>query len=79
MSDLKEQLLDLKGEIEELSNKKARLEGVLSDTQKRLKDEFNCEDFDAAEQLLEKMKYETEQIEQSIQNQLTELQDEFDI
>lgn len=76
---VKEQLLELKEKIEKLSNKKARLEGILSDAQKRLREEFDCEDFDAAEQLLKEMEYETGQTEQSIQKQLKEIRDEFDI
>lgn len=68
-----EDLKQLRARLDGLKTQRAKDEGALEQTMKRLKDEFGCKDLDAARKLYATLRAENEQAEQAIETQATEL------
>ena len=68
-----EDLKQLRARLDGLKTQRAKDEGALEQTMKRLKDEFGCKDLNAARTLYAKLRAENEQAEQTIEAQATEL------
>jgi hypothetical protein len=74
---VEQRLLNLKDKIETAKSDKARAEGALAQLQARLAEEFNVNDVDAAEDLLEKLRAETAELEKKIEASVIEMEAKY--
>ncbi len=77
-SNLVDNLLKIKKRIDEAKTKKANLEGKIDSLLDDLKAEFDCTSFDEALKKLDSLREELEKQEQTLNQEIAKLQNEFD-
>lgn len=75
----KQDLLDLKREVDDAKNEVTRLEGQLELLMKDLKEKHGCSTIKAAEAVLEKTQGEIDNLEEQIKNGIAELEERYEI
>ena len=72
-------LLDLKKKVDEAKSTVSELTGQKTALMKQLKDDWSCATIEQAEKKLKTMKKEIENLEQSIKEGVTELEEKYNI
>lgn len=72
-------LINLKGDIEEAKQKVSELNGQKNALMKQLKDDFGCKDIKEAERKLSVMKTEIEKLDQEIDKGIEELSEKYNV
>ncbi len=75
----KQDLLELKEEIDSAKEKTAELTGRQKELMKELKDDWECDTIPQAEKKIEEMETEVEQINEKIKKGVEELEKEYDV
>jgi predicted nucleic acid-binding Zn-ribbon protein len=75
----KEQLLDLKDQIDEAKSSVSELKGQQTALLKQLKDTYKCSSIEAAETLSEKMKKDIDKLQKQIDEGCKELEEKYEL
>ena len=73
------ELLRLKEDIEEAKAKEQQLKGQNKMLLKQLKDEFDCDDIESANNKLAKIKKKSEKIKKEIDKKVQEIQEKYEL
>lgn len=75
----KDQLLELKEEIDNAKSETSKLEGKLEHLKGQLKKEWKCNSVKEAEEKLEEMKQESDKIQEKIDKGVRELEEKYEL
>lgn len=75
----KQELLDLKEEIDDAKNKVNRLEGRKEHLMQQLKEEWDCESIEEARQVLKELKEDIKDKQEQINETTDELKEKYDV
>lgn len=75
--DLSQELLDLKEKAQNAQDKASEYRGQLNQLYDNLKGEFDCDDEEQAQELLDKMDQEYKQLDEQVKTEVERIKNEY--